>query len=74
MEELKIIYDLITSVWKLVKKYGCSRLTDEQWESFVEDGKRDREIYHGKGEMFDLFYRGMFSVVQDYYIQKNSKG
>ena len=57
MEELKIIYNLITSVWKLIKKYGCNKLTDEQWEAFVEDGMATRKVYLEKGE-------------QDYYIRK----
>ena len=70
MEELKIIYDLITSVWKLIKKYGCNKLTDEQWEAFVEDGMAARKVYLEKGEQYDLLYRGLFSAVQDYYIRK----
>ncbi len=74
MEELKLIYELITAVWKLIKKYGCGRLSDEQWEGFIEDGKRAREIYREKGEIYDLLYRGMFSAVQDYYSRKNESG
>lgn len=71
MEELKIIYELITSIWKLIKKYGANRLTDEQWEVFVADGIESRNTFLAKGEQYDLLYRGMFSAVQDYYIRKN---
>ena len=66
MEELKLIYELITAVWKLIKKYGCGRLSDEQWEGFIEDGMRASDIYREKGETYDLLYRGMLSAVQDY--------
>lgn len=70
MDELKIIYELITSIWKLIKKYGTNRLTDEQWEAFVEDGNESRKNFLAKGEQYDLLYRGMFSAVQNYYIRK----
>lgn len=71
MEELKIIYGLITSVWKLIKKHGCNKLTDEQWETFVKDGMASRQAYLEKGEEYDLLYRDLFSAVQNYYIRKN---
>lgn len=72
MEELKIIYNLITSIWKLCKKYGTDKLTYGQWEAFVEDGQRTREIYLAKGSQYDMLYRGMFSALQEYYIQKGT--
>ncbi len=74
MEELKIIYGLITSIWKLVKKYGCNKLTDGQWEAFVGEGMAARKVFLEKGEQYDLLYRGLFSAVQDYYIRKNGDG
>lgn len=72
MEELKIIYGLITSIWKLCKKYGTDKLTYNQWESFVEDGQKTREIYLVKGSQYDMLYREMFSALQEYYIRKNT--
>lgn len=69
MEELKIIYGLITSIWKLCKKYGTGKLTCEQWESFIEDGKKAREFYLARGGKYDVLYRGMFSALQEYYIK-----
>lgn len=74
MEELKIIYDLITSIWRMCKKYGTDRLTCEQWEAFVEEGKKGREMYRVKGEQYDMLYRGMFSALQEYYIRKGTSG
>lgn len=73
MEELKIIYGLITSIWKLCRKYGIGKLTCEQWESFIEDGKKAREFYLARGVQYDVLYRGMFSALQDYYIQKKDE-
>ncbi len=70
MEELKNIYDLITSIWRLCRKYGTDRLTYEQWESFAEEGKKMREAWLARGVQYDVLYRGMFSALQDYYIQK----
>lgn len=71
MEELMIIYNLITSIWRLCRKYGTDRLTCEKWEAFVEDGKRIREDYFTQGEQYDMLYRGMFSALQEYYIRKD---
>lgn len=70
MEELKIMYEIITAIWKLCKKYGSRRLTCEQWAIFTEEGKALRERFRQNGDEFDLLYRGLFMALQDYYIRK----
>lgn len=70
MEELKLVYEIITAIWKLCKKYECRRLTCEEWESFVEDGMALREQFSQKGEDCDVLFRGLFMALQDYYRRK----
>ena len=32
MEEKKIVYDVILSIWNLIKEHGFKQLSDEEWE------------------------------------------
>lgn len=73
MEELKIIYKILSAIWKLCKKYGYKQLTDQEWEAFVQDGKELREGFRQKGEDFDLLYRDLFFSLQRMYIRKGEK-
>lgn len=73
MEELKIIYKILSAIWKMCKKYGYKQLTDQEWEAFVQDGKDLREEFLQKGEGFDLLYRDLFSGLQKMYIRKGEE-
>ncbi len=73
MEELKIIYGIISSIWKLCKKYGYKQLTDHEWESFVQDGISLQRKFREKGEEFDRLYRDLFAGLQAMYIRKGEK-
>lgn len=70
MEEKKIVYDVILSVWNLAKEHGFEKLTDEKWESLVEKATEQREHFKQYGSSIDLLFRGMFYELQNYYERK----
>ena len=72
MEEKKIVYDVILSIWNLAKEHGFNRLTDKQWESLIKNVSDEREKFKQHGESIDLLFRDMFSALQSYYERKNN--
>lgn len=70
MDEKKIVYEIVISIWNLAKEHGFEKLTDEQWESFVEKSMQERNKFKQHGESVDLLYRGMFDALQSYYERK----
>lgn len=71
MDEKKAIYSVCNDIWGLVKKYGCTELTDEQWKQFVDsDGYALQEKYRKVNQDIELLMRDMFWAVQEYYIRK----
>lgn len=70
MEEKKIVYDVILSVWNLAKEHGFERLTDEQWEDLINKASRENEKFKQCGENIDLLFREMYGALQHYYERK----
>ena len=66
MEELKLIYELIT-------KYGCSRLSDEQWEGFVADGQKLILKYRAEGAAVERLCRDLLDAFQTFYEQTGKR-
>ena len=72
MDEKKIVYEIILSIWNLAKEHGFDKLTDEQWESLVEKAMSEREKFNQYGENIDLLFRQMYMALQNYYESKKS--
>lgn len=72
MDEKKIIYEIILSIWNLFKKYGFEKLTDEQWESLVGKATAERDKFNKHGSNIDLLFRDMFGALQSYYERKKN--
>lgn len=70
MEEKKIVYEIIISIWNLAKGHGFEKLNDEQWESLVEKSMTERDKFKQHGENIDLLFRQMYMALQNYYERK----
>lgn len=70
MEEKKIVYSIILSVWNLAKEYGFEKLTDEQWESLIDKAMKQRKKLKQHGETMDLLFRDMYRALENYYERK----
>ena len=69
--EKKIIYEMIIDIWNLAKKFGFGKLTDNQWEEFIDLGNEFRNKFKNNGQNIDLLCRGFFLALQNYYERKN---
>lgn len=70
MDEKKIVYEIILSIWNLAKKHGFEKLTDNQWESLIDNAMRERERFKKHGEIIDLLFRDMYRALENYYERK----
>lgn len=70
MDDRTVIYNLQRDMWRLTEKYGYEKLTDEQWEKFVEDGYALQAKYRKVNRSIELLMRDMFRAVQEYYSRK----
>lgn len=65
MDKKKMIYQIITSIWELLKLFNFKKLSDSDWERLIELGESNLKQYSDKNEQ-ELF-RDMFLSVTNYY-------
>lgn len=70
MSEAKQVYEIITDIWHLWKKYGDHQLTADQWDAFINDGQRMHKKHEAVSDQIDSFFRDMFMALQNYYERK----
>lgn len=70
MEELKIIYDIISGIWKLFRKYGTRRLDDAKWEALLKDGNTLGRGVKQKGEEYYLLFYDLWVALRNFYQRK----
>lgn len=77
MEDRKIIYTIILSIWNLSKEYLFRNLNDAEWEELTEKGNELAESFMKYGtEYKDLFLK-LFYTITDWKGQRQyeiSKG
>lgn len=71
MNEIQLVYEIITEVWKIAKKYKCEQLNNDEWQNFVDDGYALRKKYACKGKEIDLLVVELFMAILNYYERKN---
>jgi hypothetical protein len=72
MEEKKIVYEIIISIWNLAKEHGFEKLDDEQWISLIEKSMAERDRFVQNGENIDLLFRQMYGALEQYYERKKN--
>ena len=72
MEEKKIIYDIILSVWNIVKTYFFHQLSDDDTEKMFSQVKEEAERFKQHGETYNLLFCGIWSAFVQYYERKKS--
>ena len=72
MDEKKIVYDVILSIWNLAKEHGFEKLTDEQWKSLIEKAMQEQRKFAQCGENVDLLFRDMYRALENYYERKKN--
>lgn len=70
MEEKKIVYAIVLSIWNLSKEYLFRNLNDEEWEELIEKGNELAESFMKHGtEYKDLFLK-LFYAITDWKGQR----
>lgn len=72
MEEKKIVYDVILSIWNLAKEFDFKNLSDNEWQSFIEKANEQRNRFKQNGENIDLLFRDMYRALENYYERKKN--
>lgn len=72
MDEKKIVYDVILSIWNLAKEHGFDKLTDEQWESLIEKAMQEQRKYSQVNTNIDKLFRDMYRALEEYYERKKN--
>lgn len=72
MEEKKIVYDIVLSIWNLAKEHGFEKLTDDQWECLIDKAMQEREKFKQHGETMDLLFRDIYRALENYYERKKN--
>ena len=72
MEEKKIIYEIIISIWGIVKEYFFHQLSDDDTEKMFSQVKEEAERFKKYGETYNLLFRGIWSSFVQYKKKKKS--
>lgn len=72
MDEKKIVYEVILSIWNLAKEHGFDKLTDEQWESLIEKAMQEQRKYSQVNTNIDKLFRDMYRALEEYYERKKN--
>lgn len=70
MDEKKIIYEIIISIWNIVKEYFFHQLSDDEIENMCRKASAEAERFKQYGETYNLLFRGIWSAFVQYYERK----
>ena len=70
MDEKKIVYDVVLSIWSLAKEHGFDKLSDSQWQSLIEKATQEQRKFAQCGDNVDLLFRDMYRALESYYERK----
>lgn len=71
MDEKKIIYEIIISIWGIVKEYFFHQLSDDDTEKMFSQVKEEAERFKQYGETYNLLFRDIWLAFTKYYERKN---
>ena len=67
MDEKKIIYEIIISIWGIVKEYFFHQLSDDEIENMCRKASAEAERFKQYGTTYNLLFRGIWSAFIQYY-------
>lgn len=70
MDEKRIVYDIITSIWNLVKEYFFHKMSDDEVESMFEKAKSEERRFKEYDNTYNLLFRDIWSAFVRYYERK----
>ena len=73
MDEKKIVYDIIASLWNLVKEYFLHKMSDDEIEFVWQTAKKEENRFQQYGEPYGLLFRDIWLAFVRYYERKKGK-
>ena len=74
MEEKKIVYEIIISIWNIVKEYFFQKKSDEEIGIMLDKVEAEEKRFLQYGETYNLLFRGIWSAFRQFYERENSNG
>lgn len=74
MDDLKPMYEAVSAIWRLRKKYGPGPLKGAEWEQFVDDGKQLQKGFARQNLNVDRFFRDCLIALREYYSRTETRG
>ena len=74
MEEKKIVYEIIISIWNIVKEYFFQKKSDEEIGIMLDKVEAEEKRFLQYGENYNLLFREIWSAFRRFYERKNSNG
>lgn len=75
MDEKKIIYEIIISIWDIVKTYFFKPLSESEIDEMDSKAKSEANRFKEYGDTYNLLFRGIWIAFVQYYERqiKNEK-
>ena len=70
MDEKRIVYDIITSIWNLVKEYFFHHMTEEEIETIWNRARQEEKRFKEYGETYRLLFSGLWLAFVQYHERK----
>lgn len=70
MDEKKIVYEIIVSVWSLVKEYMLHELSENEAAAMVSKADSEEKRFKEYGESYNLLFRDLWSAFTRYYYRR----
>lgn len=67
MEDKKIVYEIIISIWNIAKEYFFHKMSDYEIESMCKKASTEAERFKQYGEKYNLLFRRIWSAFVQYY-------
>jgi len=70
----RMMYDFLTALWKLIKKYATLPRTDQEWEKLIEEAEEVYNEYKGDADSPESwFFKRLVVDWMEYMSQREIK-
>ena len=71
MQEKKIIYEIILSIWDIVKTYFFKPLSESEIDEMDSKAKSEANRFKEYGDTYNLLFRDLWLAFTKYYERNN---
>lgn len=71
MQEKKIVYEIIISIWDIVKTYFFKPLSESEIDEMDSKAKSEANRFKEYGDTYNLLFRDLWSAFTKYYERNN---